>query len=200
MELLAPHIIAKVGWGRWSAAGGVTLATSHSLAYPSGLFKVAAREGAGGLLPADARVPHMVTTTHQILATWTLASVLVTTKAEIALGARMGETWLPSIDLPWLLTRSAAAHRGWRLGAGLDVDGELAGGWSYFLDLDVFLLPYRRARYALEHAAMVYWHVGDGWRVGVGYKMIYAQYPYGTTLNLGSRPWPFPLADVQWAF
>lgn len=196
-NVLIPNVSLKRGWpGAW----GFAFASEHSLSFPTGLLKALAREGAGGVLPAATHVPHVVGVCNGVLASRPLGSWhWVTLKAELALAARFGKSTLSTVDLPLAFPRLAAYHKGWSTRAAIDLDGMFTQSLGYGFDVDAFVLPYRGARYALEHSGVLLWKASDTLTVFAGYKVVYGAYPFGRSeWNLGDSWVPFPLLDIMW--
>lgn len=179
---------------RWPAVGRGRLATRHAIAYPGGLLLALAREGTGGILPHETRVPHILLLRNQVLFSQPLATWhLLTGRLGISLAPHVGQSTLDSIDMPVAFARTAALHRGWSVDAGVDVDGVISGPLRYFADVDVFVLPYADARWAVEHAAMLGYAITPGFTLQAGYKLVYGPYRYGAReLDL------LPLVDAVW--
>lgn len=194
LSLLMPNIALKKQWASWGRAGA--LASQHVLRYPTGLLQAMVRRGAGGVLPAAMRVPHIIDTEHRLLYSVPVAAGhLLSAKLGVQWAAYIGRTSIDSIDLPLAFARSAAYHRHWTARAGVDLDGRIARRWSYFVDVDAFLLPYADARYALEQSAMLSYVPARSWVLQAGYKLTWGPYRYGQSeLHL------FPMADVLWRF
>ncbi len=188
-----PNLTAKIGLGR---ARSLELATTQGLVYPTPLLRLLAREGTGGVLPPDAKVPHLIAWECALLASRRLPrDHLVTVSVASTLGVRFGESDWPTIDLPLAYTRTAAFQRWLSARYGLDLDGRLAGGLHYFLDVDLHLLPFARGSVAVEHAGMLSWRRRTGgFAIHAGYKLVVGEYPFGWQVHV------LPLVDLSWAW
>ena len=198
LNVLMPNLALKV---RWLQSGDVTVSSRHNLTYPSGLFNFLSKDGAMGILPKEADIPHIIGLTTEGLVSWKASDlVLVTGKASVMVAARVGETNLPTMDLPLVFPRTAAYLRGWSATFGVDTRLTLSDAFALNFDLDFFLLPTKRAPYHVEHSGMVAWKIKPDLRLSAGYKVVYGRYPFGGEWNFGGGAWPFPLVDFEWAF
>ncbi|MEE8409850.1 MAG: hypothetical protein V3T05_09610, partial [Myxococcota bacterium] len=108
LNVLMPNVAIKKAWLGW---WGGQLSSRHSLTYPTGLLKALSRDGTGGVLPGDTRVPHIVALTNQAVYSRPLfGELLLTVEAGVTLAASFGRSTLPTIDLPIVFPRTAAYH------------------------------------------------------------------------------------------
>jgi hypothetical protein len=194
--LVFPQAGVTAGWG---AVGPVDLATRHALLYPTPLLRLLAREGTGGILPAEVTYPHLLATTHHLLASLPVGAHLLTLRAGGQLAVPLSRFDGPRAwsEVEWHLVwpRTAAWTRGWSLDAGLSARGPLAGRFGYRAELDAFWLPRPGADRALEWALVATWRPRPGLLLSLGARWSWAVFPYGTRLSV-----PFPLADLVWSF
>jgi hypothetical protein len=188
-----PNLGAKLGLGR---VGPLLVATEQGVRYPTPLLRLLAREGTGGVLPPDSKIPEILAWESALLASLPLPRKhLLTLTLAHTLGLHFGESDWPTIDLPLVYTRTAAYHRWLSARYGIDLDGRIAGGFYYFLDLDLHLLPFARGSFALEHSAMLSWRrATGGFAIHLGYKLVVGEYPFGWQTHL------LPLVDLSWAW
>jgi hypothetical protein len=188
-----PNVGAKLSLGR---VGALRVATEQALSYPTPLLRLLSREGTGGILPPDAKVPQIVAWQSALLASLPLPRAhLLTFTVAGTLGIHVGESDWPTIDLPLAYTRSAAYHRWLSARYGLDLDGRIAGGFHYFLDVDLYLLPLARGSVAIEQAGMLSWRRRTGgFAIHAGYKLVIGEYPFGWQVHV------LPLVDLSWAW
>ena len=55
---------------KWTKLGKAQFSSYHSIAYPSILIGLVSRAGTGGFLPADTKIPHIVSSYNAALLTW----------------------------------------------------------------------------------------------------------------------------------
>jgi len=198
LMLVAPNLGLK---HRWLERGAFVVSSRHGLLYPSGIYELLAREGVGGILPHESRVPLIVATTQALLVSYVAgARAVVTGKLATTLAARFGREQMTSIDLPWIYARQAPHRRGWSLTGGVDLVLGLPARLTLDLSLDAFRLGTRRGRFGLEQHTTLAWQTSARWRWALGYVLTWQQYPFGAETNLGGSRWPLPTADVRWTF
>lgn len=192
INVLMPNLAIKKAWLGW---WGGQLSSRHNLTYPTGLLKALSRDGTGGVLPGDTRVPHIIALTNQALYSRPLTGDhVLTAKLGVTLAASFGKSTLPTIDLPIAFTRTAAYHNVATFNVGLNADGRIWGPFLYSLDVDLFLMPDSRSTLAIEQSGMATWMATDEFAVQLGCTLVYGQYPFGTQWHL------LPLFDLMWAF
>ncbi len=194
--LVAPQVDGKIAWLRWRS---LSLASAHGVLYPTPLMRLLSREGTGGIVPADVTYPHIIATSQHLLATIDAGGHLVTFRA----GARLA--WnLSRFDGPrswseveWHLVwpRAAAWFTGFAADVGLAVQGPIARGVDYRVELDRFFMPGLRGDWAWEWAAILSYHASRRLMLRAGAMWSYTEFPYGVRLST-----PFPIVDAIWAF
>lgn len=194
--LVAPNAEVKVAWG---APGGVALASTHGLLYPTPLMRLLSREGTGGVVPHDVRYPHLLASSHHLLATAPLAGHLLTARAGISVARNLtafdGPRFWSEVEWHLVWPRAAAWFTGFAWDVGLAAQGPVLGRLRYRAELDWFRMPGLDGDFALEWAGILEWRQSDTFQLRAGAKWSYAQFPYGTRLSV-----PFPIADAVWAF
>jgi hypothetical protein len=193
--LVAPNLDLKIAWG---TRRSVSVASTHGVLYPTPLLRLLSREGTGGIVPHDVTYPHVLATSHHLLATLDARGHLLTLRA----GARLA--WnLTRFDGPrswsqieWHLVwpRAAAWFTGFSADVGVAVQGPIARGLGYRVEVDRFFMPGLRGDWAYEWAGILSWRASPRLLVRGGAKWSYAEFPYGVRLSP-----PFPLVDVVWA-
>lgn len=193
---VAPHVDGKIAWLRRRA---LSLASAHGLLYPTPLVRLLSREGTGGIVPADVTFPHVVATSHHLLATLDAGGHLFTLRA----GARLGwnltafdgpRSW-SEIEWHFVWPRAAAWYTGFGADVGLSVQGPITRGVGYRIELDRFFMPGLRGDWAYEWAGFLSYRRSPRFQLRGGLKWSYAELPYGTRLSQ-----PFPIVDAMWAF
>ncbi len=194
--LVAPHLDGKIAWLRWRT---LSLASAHGIIYPTPLVRLLSREGTGGIVPADVTFPHVIGTSHHLLATIDAGGHLLTLRA----GARLGwnltafdgpRSW-SEIEWHFVWPRAAAWFTGFAADFGLAVQGPIARGLGYRLEIDRFFMPGLRGDWAHEWAGIMSFRPSPRLLLRAGLKWSYAEFPYGARLSP-----PLPIADVIWAF
>lgn len=190
--ILAPNGRAKIEWRR---DGPATISTVHALAYPTPLLETIARDGTGGILPANSEVPPMLTVRNGVLMTNDLGEGHETTTSfYVTTTPRFAAADVPTIDLAVAYPRTASYHTFATFRGQVDLRGPIAGEFGYRAGLDLFVLPGLDGKATLEQTGRLAWAPGPRFRMMVGYLFSYGDYPFGTQWNV------YPLFDLQFAW
>lgn len=191
-----PHIEAKLTWatdGKW------ILGSRHRLAYPSLFLHAVAREGAGGLLPADTEIPQALIVESDVLLSRTLGAQVVTWRLGFAAAPRSAAD-LPLLDFPFLYPRFAALHAPLVPRTGLSLDGRVAGPVHYAFDVLASYLPIADQEQGTEDAAafeaalLVHYRLSSSHQLSAGARVAHALYP------IGWRTHGLPVIDYRYAW
>lgn len=92
---------------QWCDKNNATLFSKHSFTIPTLLLKTLAREGTGGILPVDSKIPFIFTTKHQFFVQKSFSEIHQLT---IGLGGEIGfhgkNSDFPTIDYPIVFPRT----------------------------------------------------------------------------------------------
>jgi hypothetical protein len=199
--------LPNVAYQRVWKEGERTLSSRHLVIYPTPLLNTVAKEGIGGIVSPEFQFPAMIALYNDLLCTRQITETIrFTGKAGLGFAVRFGELDdRTTIDLPLVFQRLAVFYNGWLVRFGGDLTGPVTGRWHYWIDCDLFLIPGAEENLGFEHKGLLLWHKSDRFRVAVGYKLVYGEYPYGTQWHLlpprlpGFPLW-IPLFDLQWAW
>ncbi len=194
--LVAPNAGAKIAWRSWPK---VSVASAHGVLYPTPLLRLLSREGTGGIVPHDVSYPHILATSHHLLATIDAGGHLLTFRAGARLAWNLtrfdGPRFWSEIEWHLVWPRAAAWFTGFAADAGVAAQGPIARGLGYRLELDRFFMPGLRGDWAYEWAAILSWQASPRLLLRGGAKWSYAEFPYGIRLS------PLlPMVDAIWAF
>jgi len=190
----------------WRSNDNSIFATRHSFLYPTPLLNALAKDGIGGMISPEFEMPAMVSLYQEALYTKKIKNVFITGRAGLGLGFSSEELdERTTIDLPLVFNRLAVYYANWQLRAGGDIDGSISEKWSYHADALFFLTPGIDEKIAFEHKLMASWHKSDRFKVSVGYKLAYGDYPFGSQWNLLPPKIPLlpvwvPLFDLVWTW
>ncbi len=191
-NVLIPNISAKIAQAKY---GELLVASTHSLNMPSPLLRTIARDGVGGILPPDNRIPLLLVTGHHLLLSYPLAQhQFATLRLGVRLAVSHGEKRMDTIDYHLVYTRTAVYHSGRSYDCGLDLNGRLIGRFEYHFDGDLFLLPEMDGDWSVEQSGTIIWRVSQGFSILAGYKWVKGEYPFGVDSQI------FPLLDLQWGW
>jgi hypothetical protein len=190
--VLSPHIAVKKAWG---SAGSWRVATRHSIAYPTHLLRFLAREGTGGIIVADAEIPHILALDSRLISSRSLSeATTLSLSARLMLGAGLGPSDWPSIDMPIAYSRTAAYRDHMAAALGAQLDGTIIGTLGYQLDVDAWTMPLSAGKWATELRASVPWRPTEGFTAMVGSTAVVGAYPYGLSWHV------LPRVDAIWAW
>jgi hypothetical protein len=194
-----PNISGKIGWG---GAGRFRFATAHGAACPTPFLKFVSRAGAGGILPADTKVPFLLSFDNRLLVTGVFSNYfIVTGKAGAHAATSFGEQDMATIDYPLIFHRTSAYYHTACFYFGMDVTGILYKKFGYLIDADLFLTRDPDGSFALESKGLILWRKSRKLSLCLGYKIIYGSYPFGRQLDvIPFYNLPVPLIDVQFGF
>ena len=186
----------SVKWSQGSTAG-FTMATRHSLTYPTPLLRIVSREGTGGLISPEFEIPHMVEFYNELLFSRIITGThFFTGKVGFSIAAKSGDLDERAlIDYPLAYHRLLVYMHGYGLRFGIDFQGPIAGDFYYVIDGDYQYIPAVDFNKAFESKGMIHWRFSDYSELCVGYKLIYGEYPYGNEWNLF-----LPAIDFQFAW
>lgn len=190
-----PNVSAK--WAH-TQIGAWTIASRHGFTYPSLLLRLLAREGTGGIISPEFKIPAIFSFQNEILASTRLGdSHLFTGKLAFNFAfksAKMDSR--TTIDLPLIYIRSGVYYNDYGLKIGVDVNGKIYGRWMYLIDGDGFFYPQAPTAedMAFEHKGMIFWNKSAGFQICFGYILSYGEYPFGDQWHL------LPLVDLQWGW
>jgi len=189
-----PNFTVKRGHG---LVRGLVVSTRHSFIYPTPLLRLISREGTGGIISPEFDIPHMISLNNEVLISKMFApELLLTIKAGCVVALRTGDLdERTTIDLPIVYHRLLVFYHNWTLKSGLDLQGRLFDRWSYVFDSHVYITPPSESGFCFENKGLILWTKSSRFALCFGYKLVYAEYPFGTQWHLLG-----PLFDLKWAW
>jgi len=194
VTFLMPNLSVK--WSHRSF-NGFQVSTNHSLYYPTPLLRTVAREGTGGLISPEFRIPNMVAINTEVLASKFIAKDQVLTgKLGLALAAKSATLdRRTTIDLPLIFPRMNVFYHGYSLRGGTNLQGRMFRRWHYRADAEIFITPKAEENFAFEQLGLLLWQKSARFQFCFGYKLVYGEYPFGSQWHLLA-----PLVDLQWGW
>jgi hypothetical protein len=188
----APNLAIKK---MWSEGSTMTIASRHSLTYATPLLQSLAKSGTGGILPADAVIPHIVALDNRFLVSRQVGGQsMLTLSARVMLGASFGESSWPSIDMPIAYPRTAAYQDTMAAALGVQFDGQFTGSLGYRIDADAWIMPLSDAKWAMEFRAHLPWRPSKHFTGQLTATGIVGDYAYGTNWHI------LPGFDLIWGW
>jgi hypothetical protein len=191
---LIPNLALK-----WSHGdlGAFQVATRHSVVYPTLLMRTVSREGIGGLISPEFKIPHMVSIYNEMVFSKPLTSdILFTAKAGVDLAVRSGPLDdRTTIDLPFAFPRLNVYYHGYGFRGGGGLRGPLLRRWRFDADVDAFYYPSAEQAFAFEQRGLILWSRSSRFQACIGYALSYCEYPFGAQWHL-----MLPLMDFTWGW
>ena len=210
--LLMPNVTIKMSHEDFQS---YSMATKWSMYYPSPLLKIAAKEGVGGFIDPNLKVPSMIGLSASLLLSKTILDMDLTFNSGLDIGFSLG--YLDNrinIELPLLYHRLSVFQNNYGFHTGLDIGRNITEKISTHIDFDFSILPGLNTKktdsniakllgeYSFEHKALLIYEKSDTFRFLTGYKFVHGEYPFGSE----SRILPFlflvdawvPMIELQW--
>ena len=175
---IMPHVGLKK---YWKSFGVYNLMSKHQLAYPSLLYKVIARRGTGGILPATSKIPQMIQLNNSIS-----IGRKFNPNFEINGGIGLDMTFsfgkdkrFPEIEYFFAYPRTYSYNNFTTPYLTLDLNGQLFGRFTYAYDFDAFFLTKAYKGSIIEHRLKVQWNKSDKFAIRVGVLQTSGRFPYG---------------------
>lgn len=197
LDVLMPALTVKVAWADF---GNMSIASEHTLAYPTPLLRTLSAKGTGGLWPDETVVPHILALHTHVLASLGVgphARHVLTARAGALLAAQIGDSTLGTADLWFVYPRTAHWANGATLRLGLAASGPIAGDFGYAVDVDLYAIlggDFDDGSPMLEQSARVTWNVSGCVRLELGWMISGGDLP-------GPDDWAIlPTFDARFAF
>ena len=187
----------------WKEINDWTIATRHSAYYPTPLLQSITGAGKFKIVSGQFEFPNLIGVNNEMLATKVIGSGLFTAKAGLLLGLGGSDlNPLSTIDVPLVYPRLSVYYNGWGLRFGADYATSLTGRWSGFIDGDLFLYPGSSYGLFYESKILLIWTKNHRFRLMLGYKITYGEYPHGAHWQIIPPKLPtfsngWPLIDIQ---
>lgn len=197
-----PAARAKINWwqmGHLTCDEGdlifhprVWVSSQHRVFSPTPLLHLFAREGSGGLLPANSDIPFALGMENQALLTASVAGHLLTASLGLTVTARE-KSELSMVEFPFLYSMLASLYSPAVPSVGLAFEGNILGPFDYQFAprLHVFR-PEKRIAWPAERPPWVFAQdtvlrvharLGERHRLSLGIATTVAHYPIGTRLH-----------------
>lgn len=178
------------------------LSTKHGVYYPSMLLKRTVGGGPKYLLPSTTKVPFLLPTYHEFLASKYLkpktscdyADYLLTLKVGFAFTiGKATDSDMSSIDYPFVFHPTQTYYQRFFWYVGADLEARLTDFLNYSIDLDVQSVQFLK-HWAFSHKGLLVWPINNRWTLAGGYRLHYGAYPFGTQFKA------MPLVDISYKF
>ena len=192
--LAIPNLSLKMSHGSLMS---FELGSRHSLTYPSPLLKAVSKEGIGGMISPEFDIPHILHHKSEILLSKAISDdLLLNCKAGLAIALGAGDLDpRTSMDLPLLYPRWATWYSGYGLITGGEMIYDISDKLAVQSDVDILIHSEETGGLALEHKSLLHVSRKSDRRFSLGYKLSYAEYPFGKQIHLLG-----PIFDFQWSW
>ena len=192
-----PNLSVKIRHEKY----GIT--SRHRFIYPTPLMRIFQKKGKFGLITPVAdvgEVPHIIAFQNEIFKSISLDKTLLTFKGgfTFALVSDKLDERL-SVDLPLIYPAMGEFFNGYKFNLGADVRHHFSDQFSVLLDGDVVFIPTvgldilgRELFDVWESKLLGEYEINNSWRILLGAKLIYGNYPFGNQTRL------FPLFDITY--
>ena len=191
------------------------VASRWSMYYPSPILNMFSREGLGGLIDPNFKVPPMLGLSISLLFSKKLLDIDMTFNSGVDIGLSFSDLDdRINIELPLIYHRLSVFHNNYGFHTGLDLEKSITKKISTLIDFDFSVLPGMNTKktdsgitkllgeYSFEHKALLIYEKSETFRLLTGYKFVYGEYPFGSE----SRILPFlplldtwvPMIELQW--
>lgn len=173
------------------------ISSIHGLNYPTLLLRLVKGKGTGGFISPEFNIPHIFSINNSIIASVILKKNHFITGSigmEFALNNSNLEPGT-SIDLPFILPRTMVYYKNIGFNFNIIAEGKLFEDFDYHLKNEFFLFPVNDDDYDYEYqktsnsffweqTGNIFWNIMNTFKLGVGGKLSYGTYPFGTQWHL----------------
>ncbi len=190
---IIPHVGIKK---YWKSFGEYNLMSKHHLAYPSLLYKVMARRGTGGVLPATSKIPQMIQFNNSVSIGRKFNANF---EANVGVGIDMTfsigkDKHFPEIEYFFAYPRTYSYNNFATPYFSLDLNGNLFNRFTYSYDFDAFFLTKAYKGSIMENRLKIQWNKSDRFAIRAGVMQTSGRFPYGKDNKI------FPMVDVLFSW
>lgn len=191
LVFLSPDI--EVKWKQIEAEQ-FTLASFHSINYPSPLLRTLQIKGTGGIVAREFTIPDMFAFQNGVLLSTAVGGRHFLSGKflfEFAVNTQnLSEH--STVDLPLVYPRSEVYYKGYGFITGVSAEGKLLGRFSYLAASDAYFFPAKGFSFFSENTLGLVWRTGKKFMLMGGAELTYGEYPFGTQWHL------LPVLDFRW--
>ncbi|MBU1221949.1 hypothetical protein KKF34_08455 [Myxococcota bacterium] len=182
---------------QWFKSNNLAFSSRHGMGIPTLLLNLLAREGTGGIYPADMKAPFVLSHFHEASVTYKFnKKFIVSGTGDLNHALTSGGSRFATVDMPLVYSRTAHWYEdNWYARVGIDIQGSINEWITYLIDIDYFFLPSYPSYINIEHKGALRFLFKKG-RYGIvaGYKMVFGTYPFGKQFHI------IPFADFTFRF
>ncbi len=172
------------------------LSTLHGISIPTPAMRLFSASGTGGLISPEFDIPWMFSIRNGIIATKVLKDKHHFSGQFVVEFALNNSKLEPgsSIDIPVISPRNAVYYKNVGFDFAVAADGKIYRRFDYFSKMQLFLFPFEdkefteeyrnTCKYFTEWTTMVFYNTGSSFKIGVGSRLSYGDYPFGSQWHL----------------
>lgn len=191
LMFLSPDI--EIKW-KQIEADQFTLASFHSVNYPSPFMRTMQIKGTGGFIAREFNIPDMFAFQNGVLLSTAISGRhFLTGKLlfEFAVNTKnLSEH--STVDLPLVYPRSEVYYKGYGFITGVSAEGKLVGRFSYMATSDAYFFPAEGFGFFSENTLGLVWRTGKKFMLLGAAELTYGDYPFGPQWHL------LPVLDFRW--
>jgi len=191
---VSPNLGLKKNWKRNN--NGISISSFHQINYPSIYLKLFSREGAGGVLPLDSKIPPMISLRNEIMLGLNKNGNLITLRIGIATIFKLGsaEKNFPDIDYPFLYNRTLAFNNSPNIYLGINFNRDINPKLNLEADFTTYSVGDGNSNFVHESKLVFFWKKSDKFGIKAGAAAAHGQYPFGKVFQM------IPVFDVLFGF
>lgn len=191
---ISPNLGLKKHWKSYK--NGLSIASLHRVNYPSIYLNLFSREGAGGVLPKDSKIPPMLSIKNELLLGFNSKENVITLRAGIALAFKLSgaEKKFPDLDFPFLYNRTLAFNHSPNIYMGINYNRDFLPKWNIEADFAAFSVGNENRDFVHESRLVFLWKKSDKLGLKAGAAAAYGNYPFGSVFRA------IPVFDIIFAW
>ena len=179
---------------QWKANDKYRFSSLHKFTYPTILYKMISKEGAGGILPSYSKIPQMFKFNNAALLSIDKFNQTFTFSLGADLSLNFGESDFTYIEWHIVYPRTYALNNIITPYAGIDVTGKLFKNFIYDYKFTAYYLANVDAGFITENSFKIMWQKSDKFAVKAGAIYSYGKFPFGNDGGL------YPTFDLMFGF
>ena len=183
---------------RWNLIdnGESSLSIIHGISCPTPILSLVARKGTGGIISPEFDIPFMIGINNGIISSYAMNNDNILTAGLSLEFALFNNSLEPgsTIDLPIISPRDNVFYKNFGIDIHLGAEGKLSGKFDYFGKSEFFIFPFQDKEFKAEYGntnrffgeltGMAFWNISKKFKLGLGGKLCYGDYPFGNQWHL----------------
>lgn len=179
---------------QWKSTDTYRFASVHTFTYPTFLYKLLSRNGAGGILPATSTIPQLFKLDNTALLSFNKYNQKFSVSAGVDFCLSAGASDFPYIEWHIVYPRTYSLNNFFTPHAGIDITGKLYKKFIYEYKFNSFFLTQSDKGIITENQFKITWQKSDKFAVKAGAVYSYGTFPFGKDGGL------YPVFDFMFGF